>query len=136
MLEEQHRYAAERTFDLLPEAGARAAVPHHSDGQAASNGNGAHRPGAAEDRKPATVQRLRNIELKSSDGRITANITLSLTDDLFVDQQQTVEAKIDGLIDGSVPVVGETVLRALPPQPRPPVRRAPKKDSEPPSGWA
>jgi ATP-binding cassette, subfamily B, bacterial len=41
MLEEQHRYAAERTFDLLPEAGAPAGAPHHS------NGNGARSRGEA-----------------------------------------------------------------------------------------
>jgi hypothetical protein len=75
----------------------------------------------------ARVERFRNIELTSSDGRITAYVAVKVADDLSVDQLQTVEAKIEGLIDSSIPAVGETIVRALPSQGGPPSRRGAKR---------
>jgi ABC-type multidrug transport system fused ATPase/permease subunit len=159
MLEEQHRYAAERTFDLLPEAAPPIGASPNG------NGNGARRPSMAKDlglggrpgsaangsqngalgqdvtgRYPevvnqidnlltelARVERFRNIELTSSDGRITAYVAVKVADDLSVDQLQTMEAKIEGLIDSSIPAVGETIVRALPAQGGPPSRRGAKR---------
>ena len=162
MLEEQHRYAAERTFDLLPEAGPLAGFPNDS------NGNGAHSPGEARHlelvgrptsagdvgqngargidvtrRYPEVVRQLeqlltecgkvetlRNVELDSCEGQITAYIAVTLAGDLSLVQLTTVEAEIEDLVDRSIPAVGETVVRALMAHPRPTARRASPKRRE------